>query len=282
MAEAPRGYEPLVLRHRLRNFSSPATRFALLGELCKPDAEGDAAMNEQVIVGEAVAGRAATVRRNLMSLVTSLNVNEFDLAELFHEAQEHGYYAVWGYASLADYAAQELGLKERKAQYLANIVRVMKAVGLKRENYEPAGKSKLREIAVLKPESSFWNKDTKTSEPISDHIVRLVLDHDKLSVKQTHEEVLRLQGRLGPDRPTTRSYTVPRSAYDNVIKPAFELIRMRLGSQGRDADGNAEEYKDGAVLECICAEVLADPNNQPEDMEEVMGEAEIKIPTEGQ
>jgi hypothetical protein len=73
-----------------------------------------------------------------------------------------------------------------------------------------------------------------------------------------------------------------------VIKPAFELIRMRLGSQGRDADGNAEEYKDGAVLECICAEVLADPNNQPEPvddseyttMEEVLGAAPINIPTE--
>jgi hypothetical protein len=234
-----------------------------------------------VIVGEQVAGRAATVRHNLMSLVTSLNVNEFDLAELFHEAQENGYYAQWGYASLANYAKQELGMKERKAQYLARVVMVCKTVGLKRENYEPAGKSKLREITVLDPEKSFWNKDTKVSEPLSDHIVRLILDHDKLSVEQVHEEVLRLQGRLGPDRPTTRSYTVPYSAYVNVVKPAFELIRMRLGSQGRDADGNAVEYNDGAVLECICAEVLADPNNQPEPLDvEEDAPAPIVIPTE--
>jgi hypothetical protein len=233
-----------------------------------------------VIVGEQVAGRAATVRHNLMSLVTSLNVNEFDLAELFHEAQENGYYAQWGYASLANYAKQELGMKERKAQYLARVVMVCKAVGLKRENYEPAGKSKLREITVLDPEKSFWNAATKTSEPLNEHIVRLVLDHDKLNVEQVREEVLRLQGRLGPDRPVHKSYTVPLSAYENVIKPAFELARMRLGSTGRDESGVAQDYPDGVCLEMLAAEFLADPNNQPEPLTEEEEIGTINIPTE--
>jgi hypothetical protein len=59
---------------------------------------------------------------------------------------------------------------------------------------------------------------------------------------------------------------VPRSAYTDVIKPAFELIRRRLGSQGRDTEGQAVEFSDGVVLECICAEVLSDVHNQTEDV----------------
>jgi len=217
------------------------------------------------IVGEAIAGRAATVRRNLMSLVSSLQVNEFDLAELLCEADEHNYYAGWGFSSRSEYAAQELGLKERKAQYLARIAKVCKAVGLKRAQFEPAGKSKLREITTLNPAASFWNAEKKQSEDMAEHIVRLILDSDKMNLEQVRDEVLRLQGRLGPDRPVTRSYTVPRSVNEEVIKPAFELIRRRLGSQGRDDEGAAQDYSDGVVLECICADVLSDIHNQPEE-----------------
>ena len=219
------------------------------------------------IVGEAIAGRAATVRRNLMSLVSSLQVNEFDLAELLCEADEHNYYAGWGFSSRSEYAAQELGLKESKARYLARIAKICKAVGLKRAQFEPAGKSKLREITTLNPATSFWNAEKKQSEDMAEHIVRLILDSDKMNLEQVRDEVLRLQGRLGPDRPVTRSYTVPRSAYENVIKEAFEKARKILGSKERDDEGNAQEYSDGACLEVICADFVADPNNTEEPIE---------------
>jgi hypothetical protein len=238
-------------------------------------------MHEQVIVGEAIAGRSATVRRDLKKLVSSLHVNEFDLAELLYEADEGNYYAGWGYSSRAEYAAQELGLKERKAQYLAKIVRVCKAVGLKRENYEPAGKSKLREISVLDPEKSFWDNDKKVSEPLSDHIVRLILDHDKLTVEQTRDEVLRLQGRTGPDRPVHRTTTYPLSVWENVIKAAMEKARKIMGSQERDTEGNAVEYSDGACMEVICADFLADPTFDEPELTEEEEPVTIKIPTEG-
>ena len=125
-----------------------------------------------------------------------------------------------------------------------------------RIQYEPAGISKLREITTLNPEGTFWNKETRVSEPLDEHIVRLILDADTMTVPVVKEEVARLKGQVGPDRPVTHSYTAPQSAYENVIKAAIELARRMLGSAGRDDEGNAVEYKDGACLECICASFL--------------------------
>jgi hypothetical protein len=218
-------------------------------------------MHGQVIVGEQIAGRAAAVRKQLLLLNGDVKSSTFDMADLLFEAQENNYPAAWGFASLPDYAAKELGLKERKAQYLARIVKVCRVVGLKREQYEPAGISKLREICTLDPEGSFWNVAEKVSEPMDEHIVRLILDSDKMNLEQMKEEILRLKGRTGADHPVLRTTSYPKSVWENVIKPARELARRLLGSSGRDDEGNAKEYSDGACDEVIYAAFLADPNN---------------------
>lgn len=235
-------------------------------------------MHEEVIVGEAIAGRSAHVRKELARMVSSLNVSTFDMIVLLAEAQENGYAQQWGFSSLVEFGAKELGLKKRKTQYLARIGYVTKAVGLRRSQYESAGTSKLREITVLDPEGSYWNRDTHTNEDLAEHIVRLILDHDKMTVQQVHDEVLRLQGRTGPDRPVIRSTSYPRSVWESVIKPARELARRLLGSSGRDAEGNAKEYSDGAVDEVIYAAFLADVNNA-EDPGEVAKEETQAPPT---
>ena len=235
-------------------------------------------MHEEVIVGEAIAGRSAHVRKELARMMSSLNVSTFDMIVLLAEAQENNYPQRWGFSSTLEYGAKELGLKKRKTLYLTRIGRVTKAVGLKRNQYEPAGVSKLREITVLDPEGSYWNNDEKVSEQLDEHIVRLILDHDKMTVQQVHDEVLRLQGRTGPDRPVIRSTSYPRSVWENVIQPARELARRLLGSSGRDAEGNAKEYSDGAVDEVIYAAFLADVNNA-EDPGEVAKEETQAPPT---
>ena len=236
-------------------------------------------MYEQVLVGEQVAGRAARVRAKLKDLTNDVKSSTFDLADLLFEAQENNYPAAWGYSSIVEYGKEELGLKKRKTQYLTRITKVCRQVGLKRERYEPSGISKLRAITTLDPEGSFWNVIEHVSEPLDEHIVRLVLDSDTMSVEQVEEEVLRLKGMTGPNRMVVRSCSVTQSAWENVIQPAYELARRILGSQGRDESGAAVEYKDGACLEVICAAFLADPNNSEDPGNGVPAEETQAPPT---
>src|ERR1039458_959121 len=112
-------------------------------------------MEPLAIIGEAVAGQEAKVlalRKHMLLLSSDLTKNTFDLAEAFLEAQESGCYREWGFESLGEYAAVELGIKHRKAQYLARIVKVCRECGVARAVYEPVAYSpetmlKLRAIA---------------------------------------------------------------------------------------------------------------------------------------
>jgi hypothetical protein len=218
-------------------------------------------MNEVVIVGEPIAGRAAKVRRQLLDLSADVKASTFDMVELLCEARDNNYPLQWGFASVLDYGINELGLKERKVQYLTRIGTVCKAVGLKREQYEPAGTSKLREITTLNPEKTYYNALDHVHEPLDEHIVRLILDSDKLNVEQVKEEVARLKGQVGKDRRVIRSYSTDITTWALVISAAIEKARKYLGSKGRDEDtGNAVEYSEGECYECICAAFNADLN----------------------
>jgi hypothetical protein len=221
-------------------------------------------MNPPAIHGEQVAGRAAKVRRQLLDLSADVKSSTFDMADLLYEAQENNYPAAWGYRSTLDYAAKELGLKERKARYLTRLTKVCRAVGLKREQYEPAGTSKLREITTLDPEGTYFNTTEHVNEPLDEHIVRLILDHDKMTVDQVKLEVARLKGQVGKDRRIIRSYGTDITTWTEVIDKAIEKARRYLGSKNRDDEGNAREYSEGECYECICASFNADPNYDPD------------------
>ena len=222
-------------------------------------------MEQTVVVGEAIAGRTAEVRKRLRILANDLERNMFDLGELFLEAQEKHYAQSWGYESLGDYAQTELGVKSRRAQYLSRIVKVMRICGIKRADYAPTGVSKLRSICSLDPESTYFNQETKEHESMAEHITALVAEGPELSTKEVEEKVAALKGQVGDDALITRSYTVTRSCYENVIQRCFEAVRKKLGSAGRDETGQAKEYTDGVCLEALCADFLSDPRNFMEE-----------------
>jgi len=228
--------------------------------------------NIPVIVGEAVAGaqahRAQAVRKALHVLSEDIRACTFDMAVLLHEVKSGNYALGWGFESVSDYAAKELGLKERKSQYLIRIVQVCNAVGVKRADYEPVGVSKLREITSLEPEVSYYNADAKQNEPMTDHIVRLLAEAKDLSHDKVAEEVRRLKGEVGEDRKVWLNYPVTQSVLENVIKPAQELVRQRLGSAKRNDEGQAVEYSDSVAEEMIHAEFLADPTNYEAETDE--------------
>ncbi len=252
-----------------------------------PDPEGKLSFllpNVPAIQGEAIAGRAAQVRKQLMVLTMDLNQSTFDLAELLAEASDNEMPRAWGYSSIGEYAEKELGIKERKSQYLIRIVKVCKAVCLKRADFETVGVSKLREITRLEPNGSFFNPETKSPEPLSGHIVHLIQEAENMTGSQILDEVRRLMGQTGGNRPITKMMSWTEDTYNKVILPAQELARKRLGSAKRDEQGNAVEYTDSVVEEVIHSEYLSDPNNYPEDepltTEELDLPKFIEIPTE--
>lgn len=227
--------------------------------------------------------RPAVVRKTLLRLSTGISGSLLDAAELLFEAQENGYPAQWGYKNLEEYAGKELKLKLRKAQILAKIVRVYRTVGLVRSQVEQHWNySKFREISTLNPEGSYYNRDTKKNEPLAEHIVRLITEADELTVEKVKLEVARLKGMVGPDKRIVRSYYTNESAWKNVIVPAMEIMRRKLGSNGRDAEGMAVDFHDGACIEAMCMEALSDPTNFPpvEVAEEEPVEIKIQAPKE--
>lgn len=232
--------------------------------------------NPPAIIGEAVAGRSALLRKRIRTLAADLSANTFDLAEAFFEAQETHCYLEWGFESIGEYASVELGIKHRKAQYLARIVKVCRKAGVARKDYEPVGVTKLREITTLDPDALFWNKEEKQNEPMVDHIVGLIAEAPEKTTVEIELEVARLKGMTGENAMVMRAYRVTKSAWDNVIDRCFESVRKRMGSAGRDETGKAKEYTDGDVIEALAAEWNADPRNFMEEPDESQVQIEVQ------
>jgi len=235
-------------------------------------------MSDPVVnVGEAVAGRAATVRRTIQALSQDIQRNTFDVAELLDEAQSGTYWAQWGFSSFGEYAEEELGLKVRKAQYLARIVRVCRECGVARKDYEPVGVTKLRAITVLNPGDTLFNRETNTNVPLVDLIVDLLAEAPELTLTEVEGKVQALMGNTGDNARVTRSYNTSVAAYENVFKKALEAKRKQLGSKGRDEGGKAVDYSDGTCLEFILQDWLNDPSNFMEEPDESQVQIEVLL-----
>jgi hypothetical protein len=220
-----------------------------------------------VVRGEAVAGKASEIRRELLKLNSSLNEMVFDLAELLAQAKAGALYQAWGFKTFEDYVTDELDLKVRRAHYLTRIVQVCSQVGIERLVYEPVGVAKLREITRLDPAGSFFNTETKDSEPLAQHIRRLI-ESPEMKLPEVIQEVKRLLGLTGDDELVWVNWSVKRAVRDNVIIPAQELARQKMGSAGRDSEGNAVEFSDSSTEEVIHQAYLLDPDSYAEEPDE--------------
>jgi hypothetical protein len=227
-------------------------------------------MEPAAIVGEAVAGqsaqRAAAVKIELEHLNTLVQDSTFDIAELLSEVKENHYYGAWGFETFEEYVEIVLGMKKVKAYYLIRIVNTAKKLEIPRSEYEDVNISKLREIFTLNPFDKEGNElhSPITGEKISDHIKELVTKArvDNTPLKDVVDAVSKIKGEVGEQEMVfIPALKVTKLCRDNVILPARELARKKLGSMSSDGEGDVQEYSDSAVEECIHADFLADPNN---------------------
>ena len=213
--------------------------------------------NPPGIIGEVEAGRASKVRKEIKKLILAASTSAFDLAELLFEAKSNNYYREWGFQTFPQYAESlAVGdMKTSKCYYLVRMVETMTACDIPRSTYEPVGRTKIRVITKLKPEVEYQGTPGKQA------IKELVAKAGQLSYEELNEAVDELLGAVGDDAMCWLNIHVKKLSRENVIKPAIERARKHIGSVATDENtGEALDASEGAALEVICANFLADPN----------------------
>jgi hypothetical protein len=217
-------------------------------------------MTPAVVVGEAIAGESAKVRKSLEKLIQSVNKSTFDIGELLFTIKRHGFHNTWGFTTFQEYV-DTLDIKARKAQYLVRIVDVMDQVKVKREDYEPLGVAKLREITSLDPTATYTNPQTKEETPMSNFIIGFVEKGGQMPLEEVKQHVRTLKGLTGENELVWLNFCLKKAAVDETVRPALELAKANIGTVGKDAEGNAIDASDGRALEAIAVEFLNDPAN---------------------
>jgi hypothetical protein len=219
---------------------------------------------EQTIIGEADTSRAATVRRRINKLIKESNASTFDLMDLLHESKAKNYIAGWGFDSFSKFA-KSLDIKYTKCFYLVAIKENMAAAGLERAAYEPVGMTKLRMISRLDPEVEY------NGTPVSLLIRELTLKAKEMEPDEVQLEVDTILGLTEEESMVWLNTRVKKLAKDNVILPALRKAKRYMGQQ-KDEEGEFHDASDGAGLEMVCANFLADPNFDTPDDETVTEE----------
>ena len=215
--------------------------------------------HEAVIVGEKVAGEAAKARKEVEKVIKSANSSMFDLAELLYQVKKNNYYN--GYTTFSEYLSS-LKFKRRRLDYLVKMAETMDAVGISREQYEPLGLSKLRAITSFKDINESWiNPDTKQEIPFKSFIIGFVEKGLQMTLSEIQQHVRTLKGEVGDESFVIIHVKIKQGALDKVVRPALELMKMKLGSSGKDDEGKSYDASDGRALEMICADFLSDPAN---------------------
>lgn len=215
-------------------------------------------MHETQIVGEAVAGEAAKLRRSVESAIKTINKSVFDVAELLGKIVAGQHYTKWGFNTRAEYF-RSLDMSESKARYLTTIAEVMShpKVNIPRKDYEPVGIGKLREITSLDPDATYTGPDGETL-PMDQYIRGFIYDSKEQTLEDVQRHVRTLKGFVGENDQTHLNLTITRLVLEQVLQPAIEKMRLVLGPVGKDDDGMAIEASPSRCIELICANFLAE------------------------
>lgn len=227
-------------------------------------------MHETVIVGEAVAGEAAKIRRRVDAVVKTINTSVFEAIELLGKIKVRRLYTDWGFNTLAEYFGS-LDMSVSKAKYLSRIGEVMSHPNVKipRAQYEPLGIAKLRSIVSLDPEATYKDPTDPTAEPapMADYIRGLVVDGPGMKLEQVEQYVRTLKGLVGENDQTHLNLVFLRHTLDGTITPAIEKMRLELGPVAKDQDGVAVEASPSRCIELICAKYLTEETDDDSAMD---------------
>lgn len=217
-------------------------------------------MDEIVEVGEADVSRAAQCRRQINKLIKATTANTFDLMDLLHESKSKNYFSGWGFETFSKFA-KSLDIKYTKSYYLVAIKENMIAAALERPQYEPVGLGKLRVISKLDPETEY------NGTPVNLLIRELTLKAKEMSLEEIEFEVNTILGLTEDESMVWLNVRLKKLARENVVSPGLMKAKRFMGQQ-KDEEGEYHDASDGAAMEMVFANFLADPNfDTPEDAE---------------
>ena len=232
-------------------------------------------MENSVIVGQAVAGEAAQVRKQLEQLINKVNSSAYDMAELLYKIKSNGYYE--GFTTFVEFT-KSLKLKPSKARYYTRIAEVMVTMGIPREKYEPLGIAKLRAITSLDMDADFVNPEDGSITPNKVFIQGLVDKGQGMTLETVHQHVNTIKGLVGKEAMGWLHLHMKIQAIEQVARPALDLAKAQIGSVSKDSEGISQDASDGSAAESVFAAFLADPANEvlagllTEDKEEAYDE----------
>lgn len=223
-------------------------------------------MHETVLVGEAIAGESAKTRAILESLIANIDKQTLDVAELLYQVQSKGLYAP-DFNTYKEYT-RSLKLKDRKAEYLPKIIKIMNAVGIERSVYAGLGIGRLRAITSLigdgphafaSVDSTWKNPETGEEIPISQFIVEMIAKGDEIDMEDLQKHIKVLKGLVGEYDLTYLNLCFQTIVMDTTVRPALEKIKASYGSVGKDADGVSQDISDAKAVEMMAVNTLNDP-----------------------
>jgi len=221
-------------------------------------------MFEQVIVGETIAGEAEKTRKELEKLIGVYNSSTFDIGELLYRVKKNGFHKNYGFNTFLEFVS-ELDIKTRKAQYLVKITETMDELNIPRNEFEPVGIAKLREISSLDlyedGDPAIYQDDEGETHLISDIIKGLIIKSHEMSLDELKKYVKIIKGFTGDNDLVWVNICLNRQAFEQTVQPALSLCKKALGTTGKNDEGVAQDYSDGKALEMICADYLLDPAN---------------------
>ncbi len=221
------------------------------------DAGTKSLLEPAAIVGEAEAGQASKVRKQLQNLIKGVNTSTFDIMDLLHEIKTKKYYHP-KYATFIEWA-KTLDMKVTKAYYLVRIKENMLLASISREKYEPVGIAKLRVIASI----DLIDSENRVKQDAVNKVNEIVETATVTEADAIKTAVDTYNGHVGEEAFEWINIKIKKSA-KNVVRQALDLVKAQIGSVGTDGDGKSKDASDGSALEKLAADYLSDPNNTPD------------------
>jgi hypothetical protein len=213
------------------------------------------------IVGEAVAGEAAQVLKQIKNLVKGISSNTFDLATALYKVKKNKWYAP-KCSTFTEYIGT-IDLRSSKGHYLVRIAQTMEDAGIERAVFEPIGIAKLRAICRLDLTDENGNGKMYEGKPAVEVIKDLIAQAPAHSPETMGEAVKKLQGLVGEDSIVWVNFPIKLAARNEWDK-AVALAQKNIGSVGQDTEGNYIDASVGRCAEVIALSYNQDPNNMPE------------------